>query len=351
VVGHPFRWLALFYNRSSAFSLPARTVRLFPQTLAATDFEGGRSVAGETADYGAKFPLWKNKLFATVTYYETKAKDQARNGGLGTYKTGIPNIWTTLNNAGILAANRISLDAVTSPIAAAQASSFDNQSKGYEFELTANPTPSWRLVLNFSTNETIESNTALEIRNYYAANSPFWLEGTRGRLVINGTPGQLAASENNPNDGLNTIYKAIQDQLGALNDQFISSDGARALGVPVAAGNARTSYSFREGILKGISIGGGARWRGERVLAYTSSDPQTRREIRSAAQLTVDGDLAYRRKLGFLGRGYELTVQLNVANLLDDDDLLYTGAYTDGRFRTFSIPVPRAWFVTTTVRF
>lgn len=351
VVAHPLKWISLFYNHSTAFSLPARNVRLFPQTLAATDFEGGRSIAGETADYGLKFPLWKNKLFATVTYYETKARDQARNGGLGTYKNGIPPIWTTLNNAGVLAANRISLDAVTSPIAAAQASSFDNQSKGYEFELTANPTPNWRLVLNFSTNKTIESNSALEIRNYYAANSPFWLEGTRARLVVNGTPGQLAAAPNNPNDGLLTIYKSLQDQLGALDDQFVSSDGARALGVPVATGNLRTSYSFREEGLKGISLGVGARWRGERVLAYTSSNPATRREIRSDAQLTLDGDVSYRRKVGFLGRSYELTVQLNLTNLLADDDLIYTGAYASGRYRTFSLPAPRAWFVTTTVKF
>jgi iron complex outermembrane recepter protein len=349
VVAHPFKWMALFYNHSSAFSLPARTVRLFPQTLAATDFEGGRSVAGETADYGLKFPVWKNKVFATVTYYETKARDQARNGGLGTYKTGIPNIWTTLNNAGVLAANRISLDSVTSPIAAAQASSFDNQSKGYEFELTANPTPNWRLLLNFSTNKTIESNSALEIRNYYAANSPFWLEGTRARLVVNGTPGQLATTQNDPN--LLTIYKSLQDQLAALDDQFVSSDGARAFGVPVAAGNVRTSYGFREGRLKGISVGAGARWRGERVLAYSSSNPATRREIRSDAQLTLDGDVSYRRKVALLGRSYELTVQLNLTNLLANDDLIYTGAYTSGRYRTFSIPAPRAWFVTTTAKF
>lgn len=351
LVAHPLSWLALFYNRSSAFSLPARNVRLFPQTLGATDYEGGRSVAGETDDYGARFPLWKNKLYAGVTYYETNARDQARNGGLGTFKNGIPPIWTTLNNAGILAANRMSLDGVTAPIAAAQASSFDNQSRGVEFELTANPTRNWRLLANFSTNKTIESNTALEIRNYYAANMPFWLEGTRGRLVVNGTPGQLAASPNNPSDGLTTIFKSVQEQLAALDDQFVSSDGARALGVPVATANARTNYTFREGRLKGFSLGGGARWRGERVLAYSTSNPATRREIRSGSQLTVDADLAYRRKIALRGRPFDLTIQLNLTNLLADEDLIYTGAYADGRLRTFSLPAPRAWFVTTTAKF
>jgi hypothetical protein len=87
------------------------------------------------------------------------------------------------------------------------------------------------------------------------------------------------------------------------------------------------------------------------VLAYSSSNPATRREIRSDSQLTVDADLAYRRNIALLGRGCEMTVQLNLTNLLANDDLIYTGAYTDGRFRTFSIPAPRAWFVTTTVRF
>jgi outer membrane receptor protein involved in Fe transport len=345
LVAHATSWASLFYNHSTSFQPPARTVVLLSPTLTPLLPPSSR---GETDDYGVKLSLLGGRLFATITAYETTGLDQANNGGVGTYITAANNIWNALNNAGVLAANNLTLDAVTT---FANGFTFDRKSTGVELELTANPTPSWRLSLNYSANKTIQSDSAAEISAYFAANEALFTSGTRERLVIGGTPGQLAATAVNATDGLTTVREQINSALASFTDQFLNSDGARQLGEPVAQANLRSTYSHRDGRLKGFSWGGGLRWRGERVIAYTSSDPATRQEIRGASTLTVDANLGYRRKLSLLGRKTDFSVQLNINNLLDEDDLIYTRAYTSGTPRTFDFPTPREWFVTTTLRF
>jgi hypothetical protein len=91
--------------------------------------------------------------------------------------------------------------------------------------------------------------------------------------------------------------------------------------------------------------------RGQRVLAYTSSDPATRREIRTDPDWTTDANLNYRRNISPFGRQLALNFQLNFTNLLNDRSVIYTRAYSSGVFRTYSIPAPRQWFMTTTARF
>ena len=351
VVLHTVKWASLFTNHSSSFSLPPDNVRLFPQTFAASSVAAPTSTIGETDDFGGKFTLLGGKLYATITYYETQVKDQFSNGGLGTWKNGTQNIWNTLDAAGILRANDLSLDQVNAAPIGAQARKYDQQSQGWEFELIANPTPNWRLLLNYSMNKTIRTNTAPEILGYYNANQAFWTEGTRGRLIVGGTPGQLAATALNAADGVTTIAESLATQLQAFNEQFIAPQGVRALGVPVDQGNMRTNYSFREGLLRGTTMGLGIQYRGERVLSYTSSDPATRREIRSEAKWTTDANIGYRWNFTRFNRKFALNLQLNFTNLLNDRNVVYTQAYTDGVFRAYSIPAPRAWFMTSTLGF
>jgi hypothetical protein len=351
VVAHPLRWLALFYNHSTSFSLPPNNTKLFPTTFAGPGNVAGTSALGVTDDYGVKFPLWKDRIFGTITYYQTSARNQTMSGGLTLFKQQIPLIWGTLDDAGILAANRLTLDQVNAAPSTAQARTFDKDSQGWEFELTANPTPNWRILVNYSTNRTIGSNNAREIVDYFAANQGFWTEGARGRLVVGGQPGQLAATAIDPRDGVTTIAESLQSQLDTLYAQFIAPDGARTIGTPISTANVRTNYSFREGIAKGFGLGVGARWRGQRVLAYTTSDPATRRPVGSPARLDVDADLSYRTRLALFGRKTNVSFRLNWTNLLNNRDLIFLEAYPEGIFRTFAVPAPRAWFCTTTFEF
>ncbi|MDP3068638.1 MAG: hypothetical protein Q8N18_00030 [Opitutaceae bacterium] len=336
LVAKPLSWVSLFYNRSSSFDVPAQTVVIFNNVPPP-------SSRGLTGDYGAKFSLLNGKVFATVTRYETSANDQTGNTGVQNFVTNANLIWDTLEFAGVP-------EAIGTTVFA-NGRTFDRISTGWEFEVTANLTANWRLILNYSANKTLQSNHAKEIIDYYDQFTPLYTAGTRGRLIIGGTPGQLAANAIDATDAVTTIAERLQEVRADFQDQFISPDGVRQLGQPVDQGNVRTTYAFREGVLRGVSVGGGARWRGERVIGYTSTDPAVRREIRGDPTVTVDFNASYRRKVGLLGRKCDLTIQLNVNNTLNDDDLIITRTFADGTPRTFSSPAPIQWFVTTTVRF
>ena len=76
-----------------------------------------------------------------------------------------PAAWGTL-----FAAGKITQAQYNDNLTQANAYNFDNSSQGWEGEVIANLTPSWRLLFNVSTNKTSLTNVATTIRSYIAAN-------------------------------------------------------------------------------------------------------------------------------------------------------------------------------------
>lgn len=338
-VYHVTKQLSLVYNRSSNVALPNPQIVVFP---------GGPppTTKGESTDYGVKITLLAGKLFATITRYETSSlKDSAfTNQGPA---NAVNDIWTTLNNAGILAANGIVLD---SKLTSAGGNSFDLESEGYEFELVANPVRNWRLSLNYAQNKSVQSNIDRTYIDYLDANAGFFTEGTRGRLVIN-SAGVLAANAIDAGDAQTTIAETLASAYSSAADNILKPDGAQQTGSPTKSANLRTNYTFSEGALSGYSIGGGVRWRGKPVIGYTSSDPATRQLIWGDETTLVDANIGYRRNLGVLGRKVEWSLQLNINNLLNEEDIVITGAFTDGAPRQYVLQAPREFMVTSTFKF
>ncbi len=339
VVFHATKRASLFYNRSSNFALRNPQILVFPGTTAPAP-------QGRSEDIGAKFSLLDGKLFATVTYYETTSIDEndfVSPGGIN----DINNIWTTLDQAGVLAANGIVLDLVT---VRANGNTFDAKSQGWEFELVANPLRNWRVSLNYSESKTVRTRIGDDIRIYMADNTPFFTEGDRARMVILGN-GALAASPGDPSDNLTTITEVIDSINQTTTRTVLDPLGARATGFPTTSANFRTTYRFMgDSWLKGVSLGVGARWRGEPVVGYTSSDPATREVLLGDKSVLVDGNLGYRRKLPWFG-GVDWSLQLNVKNLLDEDQVVISRVLTDGFPRQYSLQAPREWILTSTFRF
>ncbi len=340
-VFHVNKWASLFYNRSSNFALRNPQVVVFPGTSAPAP-------KGKSEDLGAKFSLLNGKLYATLTYYETTSineNDFVAPGGVG----DINNIWTTLNQAGVLAANGLVLDQVT---VRAGGNTFDSKSQGWEFELIANPLRNWRVSLNYSENKTVRTRISDEIIGYVAEKTPFFTEGTRGRLVLNGTPlGQLAPIAVDPTDNLTTIAERIATINQAIVNTVILPLGARAAGFPTQSANLTTRYSFTGGWLNGFSVGGGGRWRGKPVVGYTSTDPATRQILMGEETILVDANIKYERKLQWFGRKMNWSLQLNAKNLLDADQVVTTSVFADGFPKQYTLQAPREFILTSTFRF
>lgn len=339
IVFHALPSISVFYNHSSSFTLPNRSIILIPNRLAP-------SPHGVGDDGGLKFTLLQNKLYATVTYYRTSARQDSASLNVDTTTGNLNNIWQTLSAAGRLPSGT-TLDQL---LVNANGYLIDSDSKGWEAELIANPLPNLRLSVGFSDNRTIQSNLGTELLSYLTKYHDPILAGTNGRLVLNGT-GQLAANATDPNDGLTTVAEALASVESDANTRLVQPNGALALGQPRYQANARTNYIFTLEKLRGLSVGAGARWRGTPVLGYSSSDPATRQAFFGADRFLADFNLGYRGRNLIFNRRFEWSVQLNINNVFNKDSIIITRVYSNGQPRTYQLPDPRQWFATTTLRF
>ncbi len=347
VVFHATDKISVFYNHASNFALPNPQLIIFPGD------RGPPPPRGESDDWGVKFSLFEGKVFATVTRYETSARDDA-DFGLVTGNNNINDIWSTFEMNGVLADVLADLNMDTSLTASdlrvnAGGNTFDSDSKGWEFELVANPTRSLRLSLNFSDNKTVRTNIGKDVLAYADLRAAAWTSGDRGGYVINTVGAPITPSD--PADGLTTVAETLDTLYGGIESTLVRPEGARYLGSPTQSANLRANYMFREGSLKGFSVGGGVRWRGESVVGYTSSDPATRELINGDAYTLVDFNLGYRRNFALFGKDTKWSIQFNVNNVFDEDDLIPTETFADGTLRQYVFQTPRKWILSTKFEF
>ncbi len=322
-VVHVTKWLSGFYNQSKSFATASLNNRIALR-------EPAPSPTGVGRDYGLKFSLLGGKLFATATYYETSARKDNASLNAQFSSSNLNLIWDALQANGTLARNNINIDNVRTDL---NAFTFDSDSEGYEFELVANPLPSWRVSFNWADTRTIQTNTAKELLSYVDQYRALWTANanlTAGTQTI----GQLLATFDD--DALN---------------RFIRPEGALKMGDSRYSANFRSNYSIREGALRGLGAGAGVRWRSQPVLGYTSADPKTRRAIMGPESFLVDANLTYRLNRQVFGRRVDVDVQLNVNNLFNEDDIVPTRLFDNGTIRTYRFQQPRDVFVTTTFRF
>jgi hypothetical protein len=170
-------------------------------------------------------------------------------------------------------------DAVTLPSGFLQ----DTRSKGYEFELVGN-VRGWNVSLNYSRTEARRKNQAVEVRAYMDHWKSYWLQ--RGDFAIdqaNPVNGQVRTAPSTdfrtPDEikatgdftlNTDTIREAIVDAENSFFNDYKVLEGLRSIGDNKHNFNLRTRYSFREGFLKNVTIGGGARYRMGRIAGAVS---------------------------------------------------------------------------------
>jgi outer membrane receptor protein involved in Fe transport len=339
-VYHVTQNVSVFYNRASNFVQPDPQIVIFPGVPPEASH-------GKSEDMGVKFDLFNGRVFATALYYETSAINDAGFGGAVSIQN-MRNIWETLDQNGILDPAGIDFDTVYGINAGG--TTRDEDSTGYEFEVVANITDNWRLSMNYSDNKTIRTSMGSELLNYVDENRAFWSEGDRARMILD-DPGFLVDEAIDANDGVTSIAEYIEYIDVELEDTLVKPNGAQALGSPTKSMNLITNYSFREGALKGVSIGGGARWRGKQVVGYTSADPEVRELIKGDSYIFYDLNVSYKRKLDWFGRNLDWKLQLNIKNLDDEDEILVSETFDDGSLRLYTFQTPRQVILSSTFEF
>jgi outer membrane receptor for ferric coprogen and ferric-rhodotorulic acid len=313
----PLRWLAAFYNRANNFT---------PQSGVDVNRNPIAPVEGKGEDFGLKLRLFNNKINLTATRYKVFMENAPfSDTRMNTMRSVVGIMWDAIpgGNAHVLPTNLI--DVAT------------QEATGYEVELTANLTRDWRLSINGSQADRTVTDPASVWGGYLAANHATWADYA-DTLVIGGIPGY----NNNPTVGNGELY---------LNTQYTGLRAANGF-APRQHSKYRlnffTAYTLRTapGLLRGLTLGAGANYRGKAVTGYGPTMEDPRYVVYGNSQLTANAMISWGCKTP-LG---PLRLQLNIQNLLANDDLIITDKDDTGTYR-YRFITPREVSLTATLTF
>ncbi|MEN9631737.1 MAG: hypothetical protein RL077_141 [Verrucomicrobiota bacterium] len=215
------------------------------------------------------------------------------------------------------------------------------ESKGVEFELTANLSTSWRVLFNVANTQGTQKNIAPDSRAFIAA------KDTVTRQIL-ADAGILISSTNvatiNPalNDPTRVNVGAVNNAVNAWNTIQTSVVPNLVTGAQKLAGatdytaNLGTDYTFRAGQLQGLSLGFGLHYRGKMAVGYRGADSivnpanaaaaiddpavDAYTPVYSRAHTTADARFGYSWKLS---NRRTLGLNLNIQNLTNNTTPIY----------------------------
>jgi hypothetical protein len=217
-------------------------------------------------------------------------------------------------------------------------------------ELNLNANRYWTAKLNFTRQESINTNIAPGLVSWIAERMPVW------QKIIDPELNRPWFTERYGN--INSASQLLAANVTAPLGVALASQGKSRPQVRRYRLNAATSYQLagltEQSFLKRVSIGGAARWEDKGAIGYygvqqlpaviTDLDPN--RPIWDKSHLYLDAFMSYRTRLWREKVG--ATFQLNVRNLTEGGRLQPISAYPNGRPAAFRIIDPRMFILTTT---
>ena len=200
----------------------------------------------------------------------------------------------------------------------------DIRAEGFEAEIILNPTDGWRLAFNAAQQKVMQDNVAPRLGELaYDLWIPYLAEF--GHLDWTAPLGELSGTN-------------ISDMVGDRLVEYFYQKGLEGIPTPEVREwrfNMVTNYQFREGILKGFSVGGAMRWQDsisggypQNVIPFSDfgidstrvsnwnptggivmPDPLT--SYMTEPEISFDMSLGYRKKFGKI----DWRTQINIRNL------------------------------------
>ncbi len=221
----------------------------------------------------------------------------------------------------------------------------DTESKGYEFEFTANPTQNWRMSFNASQTWATRRNVGGQMIDDYVAYLDSKLTNPDGSLTPAGAMPQFG------NTTLN-LYANVYGPWRSNYVQVKSQEGAAVPEIRKWRYTFVTNYTFRQGFLKNVGVGGSYRWQDKVVIGYPTKAGglfDFSKPYRGPAEDAVDLWASYEHKLS---EKIGWKIQLNVRNAIARDGVIPISIEPDGRtWASVKIKPNQEWFVTNTFSF
>ncbi len=221
----------------------------------------------------------------------------------------------------------------------------DSVSKGYEFELTANPTPNWRVSFNAAKTEAVNSNVGGPAISDLMDYMDTQMAGAAGQMrQFNG--------DYSAGNALLTTWNNRRGQYTLLKLQ----EGAATSELRKWRYNVITNYSFTQGKLKGFGVGGGYRWQDKVTIGYpvvpvnaTLGSFDLSKPYFGPTEAAVDLWTSYERKLT---DKINWKIQLNVRNAFAKNGFVPISVEPDGKTVAAVRTKPvQEWFLTNTFSF
>ena len=334
LVYHALDSVSLLANRSTSVSVPSFNRTVFP------DGKLAGAPSGEGADYGASFDLFGGRLNAKLVRFTTAEK-----GATGSF---IATASFTNRNQRVMEALGGALSGPGLPFTTAQwqalATSYtpnvsgalsDSRSSGYEARVTANFTRQWRFVLNYSYTDSVRRNLYNEAFAWYGLKTDAGAlakqgvaQNAAGQFVIDPTAyvagGTVAKwielgatrATASPSTLATSANVTVAQELFNLVDEINASkqDQEKRWGLRPHKLSLFTAYDFKEGWAKGVTVGGGWRWRSANIIGTDLAG----KELTGRPLSYVDLMLRYARKFRQLPG--TVSFQMNVSNAFDNSD-------------------------------
>jgi outer membrane receptor protein involved in Fe transport len=221
----------------------------------------------------------------------------------------------------------------------------DTESKGYEFEFTANPTKNWRLSFNASETTAIRRNVGGQLLDDYISYIDSKLTNPDGSLTPAGNMPQFG------NTTLN-IYANVYGPWRANYVQMKLQEGAAAPEIRKWRYNFVTNYTFKEGFLKNVGVGGAYHWLDKVVIGYPALPAgkfDLTKPFYGPSEDSIDLWTSYEHKVT---QRINWKIQLNVRNAFAKDGLIPISIEPDGKtWASVRVKPNQEWFVTNSFSF
>ncbi len=301
----PIKQVGAYANYSETFN----PVGSGSPSLSGGDFD---PTDGTGFSYGLRFNLLNNRVIGSLGRYTVQEEGRVVGGPITNNVNAIRNI--------------IGGDTIVG-----YRDTLNYEGEGYELDLVANVTKDLRLRANISFPETTQNDSLPDTLALVAAERATWVAASTNPAF---TAGQRTTILNN----IGTIDGAVQN----------ANEGRTLNGTADYTANIFANYTIPTGALKRVRVGGGANFIGPQVIGNRVG--RAFDYIYSDTRMLVTGTLGY----SFKFQGNPVDVQLNITNLLNDQEPIYTGVSTFSgvAYRSaFYFPEPRKATVTVTMRF
>ncbi|MDQ8198601.1 TonB-dependent receptor plug domain-containing protein [Pelagicoccus enzymogenes] len=362
LVFHATPWLRFFYNESENFALTRPTTDSFGRP--------NPPASGLTEEYGFGMSLFEDKLDLKFNFYDTRQKDQLGTGAAIRLEQRIPNfendvldvikeqdlarqrgeataftiadwqeirlidgVLTTVNPA-LGTGQQLVVDGVpqTNPDGSPTIEytyeyerlnnlgvTRDSVSEGWELSATYNPNKNLRISANVSRLENELTNIERQSIEYVGLRSEYWQQFFDRGFHTNGdSDSTVYGPDETPAPDSNLLVTNLYNRFGTELLDAIRSEGTSGPGISEYNARLTANYSFREGMLKGFSVGTNLRWESGKIFGYNLI-------VRDADSLPEGFPTTDINRNGVLDEGEIIIVQDDFNNPLESDAIVTGG--------------------------